>query len=87
VAATGRVRPPRLQRAGALAADPDLELLTTREQQLLEHIARRSLRGGGPQAGRLARTLETHVAAVARKLHLSTRHQLARWASEHKLID
>ncbi len=34
-----------------------------------------------------AKTVETHVSAVLRKLQLSTRHQLSRWASEHRLVD
>jgi DNA-binding NarL/FixJ family response regulator len=33
------------------------------------------------------RTVEAHVSAVLRKLHLSNRHQLARWATQPKLID
>ncbi len=33
------------------------------------------------------RTVETHVSAVLRKLHLSNRQQLARWATVRRLID
>jgi len=32
------------------------------------------------------KTVETHVSSVLRKLQLSSRHQLARWASDRKLI-
>jgi DNA-binding NarL/FixJ family response regulator len=32
------------------------------------------------------KTVETHVSAVLRKLQLSNRHQLTRWASDHRLI-
>ena len=31
------------------------------------------------------KTVETHVSSVLRKLQLSTRHQLARWATERRL--
>jgi len=33
------------------------------------------------------RTVETHVSAVLRKLHLSNRHQLARWATVRRLVE
>jgi DNA-binding NarL/FixJ family response regulator len=33
------------------------------------------------------RTIETHVSTVLRKLHLSNRHQLARWAVQRRLVD
>ena len=32
------------------------------------------------------KTVETHVSSVLRKLQLSTRHQLARWATERRLV-
>jgi DNA-binding NarL/FixJ family response regulator len=32
------------------------------------------------------KTVETHVSSVLRKLQLSSRHQLARWASDRRLI-
>jgi DNA-binding NarL/FixJ family response regulator len=40
-------------------------------------------------AGRLhlsPRTVESHVSAVLRKLQLSSRHELTRWAAERRLI-
>lgn len=63
-------------------ADPELEQLTPRERDVLHHLAR-----GYPYkriASRLGispRTVETHVSSVLRKLQLSTRHELSRWAS------
>jgi len=33
-----------------------------------------------------AKTVESHVSAVLRKLQLTTRHQLTRWASERRLV-
>jgi DNA-binding NarL/FixJ family response regulator len=32
------------------------------------------------------KTVETHVSSVLRKLQLSSRHELARWASDRRLI-
>ena len=32
------------------------------------------------------KTVESHVSAVLRKLQLSTRHQLTKWATERRLI-
>jgi DNA-binding NarL/FixJ family response regulator len=66
--------------------DPELEQLTPRERDVLHHLAR-----GYPYkriASRLGispRTVETHVSSVLRKLQLSTRHELSRWASERGL--
>jgi len=68
--------------------DADLDQLTAREQEVLERIARGYLyKEVAQMLGVSTRTVETHVSAVLRKLHLSNRHQLARWASEHKLVD
>jgi DNA-binding NarL/FixJ family response regulator len=67
--------------------DPELDQLTAREQEVLRLIAR-----GYPYkavAGDLAisaRTVETHVSSVLRKLQLSNRHELTRWATERRLI-
>ncbi|HWH09520.1 MAG TPA: response regulator transcription factor [Solirubrobacteraceae bacterium] len=69
-------------------ADADLDQLTAREQEVLERIARGYLyKEVAQMLGVSTRTVETHVSAVLRKLHLSNRHQLARWATEHKLVD
>ena len=67
--------------------DPELDLLTTREQEVMRLIAR----GYAYKeiAGRLhlsVKTIETHVSAVLRKLQLSNRHQLTAWANERRLI-
>jgi DNA-binding NarL/FixJ family response regulator len=75
--------------AGDLPApgDPDLDLLTPREQEVLRLIARGYTYK--EIAGRLilsARTVESHVSAVLRKLQLSNRHQLTAWANERRLI-
>ncbi len=75
--------------AGALTrpSDPELDQLTPREREVLRQIAR-----GYPYkqvARRLSisvKTVETHVSAVLRKLQLSNRHELARWASDRRIV-
>jgi DNA-binding NarL/FixJ family response regulator len=66
--------------------DPELDQLTPREREVLRLIAR------GYTYKEIARelfisvkTVETHVSSVLRKLQLSTRHQLTRWATERRL--
>ena len=68
------------------ALDPELDQLTPREREVLRLIAR------GYTYKEIARelyisskTVETHVSSVLRKLQLSTRHQLTRWATERRL--
>jgi DNA-binding NarL/FixJ family response regulator len=39
------------------------------------------------QLGISAKTVEAHVSAVLRKLQLSSRHELSRWAVHRRLID
>jgi DNA-binding NarL/FixJ family response regulator len=67
--------------------DPDLDRLTRRERDVLRLI------GAGCTykecAERLhisARTVESHVSAVLRKLQLSNRRELSRWATAHNLL-
>ena len=68
-------------------SDPELEQLTQREREVLHHIARGYLyKEVGQELGISARTVESHVSAVLRKLQLSNRHQLSRWAAERRLI-
>ncbi len=66
--------------------DPELDQLTTREREVLRLIAQ------GYTYKEIARelfisvkTVESHVSSVLRKLQLSTRHQLTRWAAERRL--
>jgi len=68
-------------------ADPSLDQLTPREREVLQHIAR------GYMYKEIARrlsistkTVEAHVSAVLRKLQLSSRHELSRWAAERRLL-
>jgi DNA-binding NarL/FixJ family response regulator len=68
--------------------DPEIDQLTPREQEILEHIARGYLyKEIAAKLGISARTVETHVSQVLRKLHLTNRHQLARWATQHRIVD
>jgi DNA-binding NarL/FixJ family response regulator len=67
--------------------DPELDNLSPREREVLRLIAR------GYTYKEIARelvisvkTVESHVSAVLRKLQLSTRHELTRWATERRLI-
>jgi DNA-binding NarL/FixJ family response regulator len=77
-AAGGAVDPARL--------DPELAQLTMREREVLHHIARGYLyKEVGQELGISTKTVETHVSAVLRKLQLSNRHQLSRWAAERRL--
>jgi DNA-binding NarL/FixJ family response regulator len=72
----------------AEAVDPELDLLTRREREILEHIARGyRYKEIAAMLAISARTVETHVSQVLRKLHLTNRHQLARWASQHQVGD
>jgi DNA-binding NarL/FixJ family response regulator len=71
-----------------VSADPELDQLTAREREVLQHIARGYLYK--EIAIRLhisAKTVEAHVSAVLRKLQLSNRHELSRWAVERRLVD
>ncbi|HEV3226943.1 MAG TPA: response regulator transcription factor [Acidimicrobiales bacterium] len=67
--------------------DPELDKLTARERDVLRLIAR------GYTYKEIARrleisvkTVESHVSAVLRKLQLSTRHELTRWASDRGVV-
>jgi DNA-binding NarL/FixJ family response regulator len=70
-----------------LGADAELETLTPREREVLQLIARGYLYM--EIAARLhlsVKTVEAHVSSVLRKLQLSTRHELTRWAQERRLV-
>jgi DNA-binding NarL/FixJ family response regulator len=76
--------------AGEIApaqVDPDLDLLTPREREVLQHIARGYMyKEIAAQLGISAKTVEAHVSAVLRKLQLSSRHELSRWAVQRRLV-
>jgi len=67
--------------------DPELDQLTDREREVLQHIARGyTYKEIGERLFISVKTVETHVSAVLRKLQLSNRHELTRWATDRKLI-
>src|SRR5919109_2618196 len=68
--------------------DPELDQLTMREREVLRLIARGYLyKEVALQLGISPKTVEAHVSAVLRKLQLSNRHQLSRWAVERRLVE
>jgi len=69
--------------APARQDDGELDQLTPREREVLQHIARGYLyKEIALRLGISVKTVEAHVSAVLRKLQLSTRHELTRWAWE-----
>lgn len=67
--------------------DPALDQLTPREREVLRHIARGYMyKEIAQRLGISVKTVEAHVSAVLRKLQLSSRHELSRWALERRLI-
>lgn len=67
--------------------DPELDQLTDREREVLQFIARGyTYRETGEALFISVKTVETHVSSVLRKLQLSNRSELTRWAVERKLI-
>ena len=69
-------------------ADAELDQLTPREQEVLRLIARGYLyKEIARRLGISIKTVEAHASSVLRKLQLSTRHELSRWAAERDLID
>jgi len=68
-------------------ADPEMDQLTPREKEVLRHIARGlTYKETGSRLSISVKTVETHVSAVLRKLQLSNRAELTRWAATRKLI-
>jgi DNA-binding NarL/FixJ family response regulator len=66
--------------------DPELDQLTNREREVLRLIAQGyTYKEIAKELFISVKTVETHVSSVLRKLQLSTRHQLTRWAAERHL--
>jgi DNA-binding NarL/FixJ family response regulator len=71
---------------GKPSFDPELDQLTTREREVLRLIARGyTYREVGRELFISVKTVESHVSSVLRKLQLSTRHQLTKWAADRRL--
>jgi DNA-binding NarL/FixJ family response regulator len=74
-------------RSDVPVADPELDQLTNREREVLRLLAR------GYAYKEIARelyisikTVETHVSNVLRKLQMSNRYELSRWAADRRLV-
>lgn len=75
--------------AGAIPSedDPELDQLTSREKDVLRLIARGfAYKQVARKLNISIKTVETHVSSVLRKLQLSNRHELARWASKRHIV-
>ena len=67
--------------------DPEVDELTARERDVLRFIARGyTYREAAKQLHISVKTVETHVSSVLRKLQLTNRHELARWASDRRFV-
>ncbi|MFF7261331.1 LuxR C-terminal-related transcriptional regulator [Streptomyces sp. NPDC008159] len=67
--------------------DEDLDRLTQREREVLRLIARGyAYKEIAKQLYISVKTVESHVSAVLRKLQLSNRHELTRWATARRLV-
>jgi DNA-binding NarL/FixJ family response regulator len=73
--------------AVSVPLDPELDQLTAREREVLRLIgAGYTYKEVGRRLHISARTVEAHVSAVLRKLQLSSRHELSRWAAARNLL-
>jgi DNA-binding NarL/FixJ family response regulator len=76
--------------AGSIAVaqvDEDLDRLTEREREVMRLIARGyAYKEVASELFISVKTVETHVSSVLRKLQLSSRHELTRWASDRRLL-
>jgi len=75
--------------AGAIPTqeDPELDQLTAREKDVLRLIARGyAYKQVARKLSISVKTVETHVSSVLRKLQLSNRHELARWATKRRIV-
>jgi DNA-binding NarL/FixJ family response regulator len=71
----------------SVAVDDELDRLSARELEVMRLIARGySYKEVAKELFISVKTVETHVSAVLRKLQLSSRHELTRWATERKLL-
>jgi DNA-binding NarL/FixJ family response regulator len=71
----------------APVVDEDLDLLTAREREVLRLIARGyAYKEVAKELFISGKTVETHVSSVLRKLQLSNRHELTRWATDRRLV-
>ena len=68
-------------------SDDELNQLTDREKEVMRLIARGfTYREAATELFVSVKTIETHMSAVLRKLQLSNRHELTRWAQDRRVI-
>lgn len=73
--------------AAATAVDEELERLTAREREVMQHLARGyAYKEIAAELVISVRTVESHASAVLRKLQLSSRHKLTHWATQNRLL-
>src|SRR3954454_11771744 len=71
----------------ASPADPELDQLTPREQEVMRFLARGyAYKEIAAELHISVKTVETHASAVLRKLQLSSRHELTRWATNRRIV-
>ena len=74
-------------RQGAAVNDPELDLLTPRERDVLRLLARGyAYKEIASELFISVKTVETHVSSVLRKTQLSNRYELSRWATDRRLV-
>jgi DNA-binding NarL/FixJ family response regulator len=67
--------------------DPELDQLSRREREVMRYIARGyTYKEVAHELHISVKTVETHVSAVLRKLQLSNRYELTRWAADRRLV-
>jgi DNA-binding NarL/FixJ family response regulator len=75
------------QGATLVSSEPELDQLTPREQEVLRLIARGyAYKEIARRLGISPKTVEHHVSSVLRKLQLSSRHELTRWATDRRIV-
>lgn len=71
----------------APVTDPELDLLTPRERDVLRLLARGyAYKEIAAELFISVKTVETHVSSVLRKTQLSNRYELSRWATDRRLV-
>ncbi len=69
------------------ATDPGLDLLSAREREVMQLLARGyTYREIGSRLFISVKTVESHASNVLRKLQLSNRNELTRWAATNRLL-
>jgi DNA-binding NarL/FixJ family response regulator len=68
-------------------SDPELDQLTNREREVLRLLARGyAYKEIAKELYISIKTVETHVSNVLRKLQMSNRYELSRWAADRRLV-